>query len=173
MSETHEAEERGPSSQPFRVLFVCTGNTCRSPMAEAIARRIAEERGWTQIEIASAGVSTLTGLPASEGAIRAAGAHDLDLTDHESAQLTRERVERADLILGMTPSHREAAESVGGEGKTALLGAFAAGREDEDGGRWGVPDPFGGDEVVYREAFESIERMVRRVMDRLEAIVRP
>lgn len=142
-------------------------------MAEVIARRMVAEREWTEVEVTSAGVSTLTGLPASQGALQAAGARGLDLTDHESAQLTAERVEEADLILVMTPSHRAAAEALGGKGKTALLGAFAAGREEEGGSEWGVPDPFGGDEVAYRETFESIEAMVRRVLSRLETIVRP
>lgn len=159
---------------PFRILFLCTGNTCRSPLAEVVARESLRKRGWEHVEVASAGVSTVTGRPASEGSLAAARARGLDLSAHESAQLTRERVERADLVLGMTPSHVAAAEELGGEGKTALLGAFAAGIEDgEAPGRWAVPDPFGGDEIAYRETLETLERMVERALDRLEPVVAP
>ena len=54
---------------PLRVLFVCTGNTCRSPMAEVIARRGVRDRGWEHVEVGSAGVAAFDGAPASGGAI--------------------------------------------------------------------------------------------------------
>lgn len=167
-----EATDAGGERKPFRILFVCTGNTCRSPMAEAVARRLLEERGWSHVEVASAGASTLTGLPVSEGAMKAAASEGIDLSDHGSAQLTRERVEEADLILAMTPSNLSAAEALGGEEKSALLGGFAAG-EEEGGAAWAVPDPFGGDEAIYRETFESLERLVRKALDRLTPELSP
>ena len=157
--------------EPFRILFVCTGNTCRSPLAEALARRGLQERGWDHVSVESAGIATTTGLPASEGSRTAARERGLDLSDHESAQLTEERVDRADLILAMTPSHVADVEARGGEGKVALLGAFAAGAEpgSDGGGGWAVPDPFGGDPLVYRETLAVLERMVEKVLARLEA----
>ncbi len=141
-------------------------------MAEAIARRELEERGWGHVEVASAGSSTTTGLPATRGALAAAGSEGLDLSDHESAQLTRERIDAADLVLAMSRGNLAAVEELGGEEKAALLGAFAAGAEDTGMG-WAVPDPFGGDEDVYRETFATLETLVRKVLARLESTVSP
>ena len=157
--------------EPFRILFVCTGNTCRSPLAEALARRALSERGWSHVEVSSAGVSTLQGTPASDGALRAALEEGLDLSEHRSALLTAERVEEADLVLGMTPSHVLSVDALGGEGKSALLGAFAAGEEGGEGPD--VPDPFGGDAKRYRETVETLKRMVERTLSRLEPVVAP
>lgn len=91
---------------PFRVLFVCTGNTCRSPMAEAIARTRAAERGWGTVEFRSAGVSAWPGSPASEAVIEAANRRGVEgLEGHRSTPVTEELLEWADLVLAMTPSH--------------------------------------------------------------------
>ena len=67
MNEAMTGKSRSDQAN-FRLLFVCTGNTCRSPMAQAIARRSVERRGWDGVEIRSAGVSALLGGEASEGA---------------------------------------------------------------------------------------------------------
>jgi len=149
----------------MRLLFVCTGNTCRSPLAEALARREAIERGLGDVEVASAGTSAWDGAPASDGALLVAMERGLDLASHRSQQLTRELVQSHDVVLGMGPHHVERAEALGGEGRTHLLSAFAGG---PSAGR-AVNDPFGGDLDAYRETLAELQGEIRRVFDRLTA----
>ena len=149
----------------MRLLFVCTGNTCRSPLAEALARREAIERGLSDIDVASAGTSAWEGAPASDGALLVALERSLDLSTHRSQILTRELVQQHDVVLAMGPHHLERAEALGGEGKSFLLSAFAANGPCDRA----ISDPFGGDLEHYRETFSELQREIRRVFDRLVA----
>lgn len=159
------AESRGSSPRPRRLLFVCTGNTCRSPTAEALARRAAEERG-IGLACRSAGVAA-SGGGASPGAVRAAEEAGLDLTGHRSSQLDRELVEWADLVLCMGESHRWQVADRGGEGKARLITEFLP-PDDPRRGR-PVLDPVGGEVEVYRETLSTLEEAVEGLLDRLEA----
>lgn len=145
------------------ILFVCTGNTCRSPIAVAIARRVAEERGLADLDLGSAGTSAVDGQPASDGALLVGIERQLDLAEHRARQLTPELVELADLILVMGPHHLERVEALGGAGKAYLLTDYATRSTD---GR-PVTDPFGGDLDAYRATVDELESEIHRAVDRL------
>lgn len=149
----------------MKILFVCTGNTCRSALAEGIARREAIDRGLMDVEVSSAGTSAWNGAPASDGALLVALEHSVDLSGHRARQLSREIVMEQDVVLVMGPHHLERAEALGGEGRVHLLTHYAAhGSTDR-----AVSDPFGGDLDVYRATYEELEQEIKRVFDRIAA----
>lgn len=92
-----------PDSQEKRVLVVCTGNTCRSPMAEGWLKPKLAGKGWTA---ESAGVAARDGQPASPEAVDAMREIGIDISKHRSRALSKDRVDGADIILAMTDGHR-------------------------------------------------------------------
>jgi protein-tyrosine phosphatase len=161
-----------PEGGTFRLLFVCTGNTCRSPMAEAIARELASDRGWAHVQVGSAGVAAFDGSPASGGALRAAEAHGLDLSGHRARRLTHEQAHGADLILTMSPDHLMRAIELGAGERAALLTSYA-GAQPEGFGGGSIPDPIGGPDEEYEETFRVLARLIERVLERLEPVLSP
>jgi protein arginine phosphatase len=146
-----------------RILLVCTGNICRSPLAEALVRRSLEEHGVTDVNVLSAGTGAWDGAPASEGAYLVGLERGLDLSGHRARLLTRELVEGADLILTMARHHRARVDELGGEGRVFVLGEYA-GREGDEAE---VSDPFGGDLEVYRRTCVELETLASAVVERL------
>ncbi len=154
----------------FRVLFVCTGNTCRSPMAEVIARARADARGWTHVEFASAGTGAHDGSPASGGAVRVAAAHGLDLERHASRPLTAQEAARADLILTMSPSHLMSIVELGVGDRVGLLTSYAGGHPT-DAREVSIPDPVGGPDEEYEDTFLLLETLIEKLLARLEPAI--
>lgn len=146
------------------LLIVCTGNTCRSPLAEAIARRLIAARGL-DVTVASAGTSASEGMPASEGSLLVGLERSLDLSLHRARRLTRERLADASLVLAMASHHVERASELGAEGKAFLLTDYASARQT---GR-SIADPFGGAVDEYRRMADELELELGHVVDRLAA----
>ena len=149
----------------MRILFVCTGNTCRSPLAEALAQKLIVERALTDIEVLSAGTSAWDSAPASDGALLVGMERNLDLSPHRAQTLTRELVRDSDLILAMGPHHLERIEALGGSGRSYLVTEYASrGATSRP-----VNDPIGGELELYRATADELDQEIRRVFDRLTA----
>jgi protein-tyrosine phosphatase len=161
-----------PGTETFRLLFVCTGNTCRSPLAEVIARRRLADLGWNHVEVRSAGVGAWDGGAASDGSLAAAARHDADLSAHRSSRVTPELLEWADIVLAMSPSHVMHLVELGAKSKAELITTFAAGTDPR-----GVPDfvsdPVGGSDEDYEETYVLLDRLVDLTLRRLRPVVAP
>jgi protein-tyrosine-phosphatase len=166
---SQQASTDTPATTTFNILFVCTGNTCRSPLAEGIARDEVQKRGWKHVSVASAGVAARPGGDASEHAVTVARRHGIDLGEHRSRPLTPELVGWADLVLAMGPPHLEGVWRLGGAEKALTLGEFATGAEDG----YSIRDPYGGPEAVYEETYDELHRLIGQSLDRLAPIFHP
>ena len=146
----------------FTVLFVCTGNTCRSAMAKAILEhRLPGQR----VLVDSAGTSAAPDMPASDGARRAMQEQGADLERHRSTLLTARQIRDADLIIGMESRHRQRVVELvpGAESRTLLLSSFA-GRADSEA----IYDPIGSSLEVFREVAKIIAEALERVAQDIE-----
>lgn len=144
-----------------RILFVCTGNTCRSPLAAAIAVATLHDCGSnTQVE--SAGTAATPGAAASRHAFQVAREAGLDLAAHRARPLTRDMLQRASLVLVMGAEHLRRVRDLVGSAPAYLLSDYAQAGEEE------VPDPFGGDLETYRQSFAHMRRLVESSLQRFQ-----
>jgi len=147
----------------FTILLVCTGNTCRSPMAAGILKKMLAQERIEGIFITSAGTAALGGMPATDLAVSTSSEWGIDISSHRSLPLTAELVEKAGLILTMTPEHREEVLSFDpvAASKTFLLKSFPEPVKNDLS--FYVRDPIGGGPGEYLRSFLEIEESLRRI----------
>ncbi len=147
----------------MRVLVVCTGNTCRSPLAAAMLAESLAAAGRPDVMVASAGTGAWEGAPASEGSYLVGLERGLDLSAHRARLLTRTLVDEADIVLTMSRPHLARVRELGGGGRAHLFGEYAglAGHPAD------ITDPFGGDLDDYRATMGMLSDLMPAVAGRI------
>jgi len=137
-----------------RLVFVCTGNVCRSPYAEAVARA----RGSPTL---SFGLNTTGNVPANEAAQRVARARGVELAQHRSTSFDLQRLAPSDLLIGFEPHHVEGlrAAGAGQRAQLTLLGLWEPGYR-----RPYIADPYGRSDAYFGACFDDIDRALARIL---------
>lgn len=144
----------------IRVLFVCTGNTCRSPMAEAILKN----KKIDHMEIKSAGIYAVDGSEASYQVKEVLSEKGI-LFEHSSSLLNKELVDWATYIFTMTNTHKS---RIANDFPRAIEKTFTI-KEFADNNKYGeIMDPFGGSVSQYRETYAELELLIEKIVDKLE-----
>lgn len=160
-------------SDKYTIMFVCSGNTCRSPMAVGALKVLLEKKRPGKFEIISSGTGAATGFPATEFAIEAAKIWNCDLTGHRSQPVTEELINQSDLIVAMTPGHLRELVRIkpDSQSKYFLLKNFPDESSDGDG----VDDPIGMPLDYYKDTFleigEEIGRFLPEIIRRIDETV--
>ncbi len=146
-----------------RILFVCTGNLCRSPMAAGLLRQRLAEEGLSGLhQVDSVGMWAVEGRPASENAVAVMAERGIDISDHRARTITAYDVHEADLILVMSREHKRILEQTWPqyEWKVYLLSEMVHKKKD-------VRDPYGSPIEEYRRCADTLEEYIRRGFHRI------
>ena len=142
----------------MNVLFICSGNTCRSAMAAAIMDKLAGERNL-DIRIESAGLFAFEGEKASENAVETLEKRGIDLSYHRSKAVTADLINQSDLILTMTAAHKQALAPFA-EDKTFMLSEYVGAAGD-------ISDPYGGGLETYDKTAEELYELLENFAAKL------
>ena len=148
------------------ILFVCTGNSCRSIMAEGLLKQYLKAFGRDDIEVRSAGVGAVDGLPPTNGTIEVMNRKDVDVSNYRSKKLTNDLIKNSDLILVMEYSHKDEVirRMPEARSKTYLLKEFGLDEKVVRPDGFSVPDPIGRPIKDYEYSLDTIKSEIERIV---------
>lgn len=148
----------------MKILFVCTGNTCRSPMAEVLLKDLLEKEKLSKVtDVSSAGINAIPHQLASINSIEVMQEKGLELEEHKSNMLTVNLVEDYDLILTMTEDHKNTILKT-----VPWLDSKVFSLKEYVGLNGDISDPFGGSIEIYRSSLRDIENSLKLLVEKLK-----
>lgn len=146
----------------MQILFVCTGNTCRSPMAEGILKAMIKEKNL-DIKVSSAGVAAFDGSSVSNNSVLALSKLGIDISKHKSRLIYDKLIDEFDLILTMSKSHKEILTNKYpySKGKVFILNEYAFDKKED------IADPFGGSIKDYERARDQIYKAIEQIVEKI------
>jgi len=153
-------------AKTIRILFICTGNTCRSIMAEGLMKKTLEELGKGRVEVVSAGIAAVTGVSPTDETIEVMKEETgIDVSGYHATDVSDALIEDADIILVMENVHKkEIIRRVpAAANKTFLLKEYAYPEKIKDPEMYGIQDPIGWGKEYYRHTLGVIKREIERI----------
>lgn len=138
----------------MKILFVCTGNTCRSPMAEGIFKKLLSDKNITDMECSSAGIFAMTGDEVTPNSVKACERFGVDISAHRARRINEYILDETDKFVCMTAQHASSLSLYVPQEKIIILGG-------------GIPDPFGGDLETYMICANSIKNALALQFDEI------
>lgn len=140
----------------MNILFVCTGNTCRSPMAEGLFKKLLADKNITDINCSSAGLFAMTGDEVTQNSVKACERFGVDISSHRARRITSFVLDETDKFVCMTFDHAASLSLYVDPDKVLVLGG-------------GIPDPYGGDIETYMMCANSIKIALNAQFDQITA----
>ena len=159
------------SSNTFTILFVCSGNSCRSPIAEGLMRAKLLPDLRELVQVKSAGTLGLFGNPATNFAIEVAGNYGADIFGHRSQGLTDELVKEADIMFAMAPEHKTFLQGHYPEFRENVFLLKSFGRQPGEIDSERIEDPIGRNLAVYKKCAEILNDELNRILPRLTKLI--
>lgn len=148
----------------MKIMYICTGNICRSAMAEGMLKKELQDKNIENVKVYSCGIYAITGDYATYNAIEAANKYNVDISNHRATNIKDSNIKEMDLILCATESHKQSVVFLYPELKDRVYTMKEYAKLDNDGKDMDIKDPWGYDIEVYKNCIKEIEDTIQKML---------